>query len=164
MNGRIATRLRDVGIVLLAPRAPSANYVATKTSGSLLFVAGQVPYIDGKLPYVGKLGQEFAMEAGQQAARLCALNILAQLHQALGGDLDRIGGCVQVRGFVNATPEFTEHPKVINGASDLIVEVFGAEGRHARTAVGCGSLPNNVAVEVDAVFELREPLVGMEEG
>jgi enamine deaminase RidA (YjgF/YER057c/UK114 family) len=155
MSGRIATRLQELGIVLPSPRAPSANYMATKVSGSLLFVAGQVPYIDGKLPYVGKLGQEFGVEAGQQAARLCALNILAQLQQALDGDLDRVAGCVQVRGFVNAAADFTDHPKVINGASDLIVEVFGAEGRHARTAVGCGSLPNNVAVEVDAIFELR---------
>ena len=156
MAGRVAARLRELGIVLPPPRLPSANYVATKQTGPLLFVAGQVPYIDGKYPYIGKLGQALGLAEGQEAARLCAINILAQLHQALDGDLDRVRSCVQVRGFVNALPEFADHPKVINGASDLIVEVFGPAGRHARTAVGCGSLPNNVAVEVDAIFEVGE--------
>jgi enamine deaminase RidA (YjgF/YER057c/UK114 family) len=111
-----------------------------------------VPFLDGKYPYVGKVGDTVSFEDAQKAARLCALNILGHLQVALG-DLDRVTACVRVGGFVNAVPNFRDHPKVINGASDLIVEVFGEAGRHARTAVGVGSLPNNVAVEVDAIFE-----------
>lgn len=154
MSGRIAARLRELDVVLPPPRQPIANYVPVKAGGSLVFVAGQVPFIDGTYPYVGKLGDTVGVADGQKAARLCAVNILAQLNHALGGDLDRVRGCVRLGGFVNATPDFTEHPKVVDGASNLIVEVFGAAGCHARTAVGCASLPHNVAVEVDAIFEI----------
>lgn len=153
MSGRIRARLHELGIALPTPRQPIANYVPVKRSGSLLFVAGQVPFIDGQYPYTGKLGDAISVANGQKAARLCAINVLAQLDAALGGDLERIRSCVRVGGFVNATPDFAEHPKVVNGASDLIVEIFGEPGRHARSAVGCGSLPNNVAVEVEAIFE-----------
>jgi enamine deaminase RidA (YjgF/YER057c/UK114 family) len=131
---------------------------ATETSGGnsrIVFIAGQVPTMDGKDQVTGKLGGGVSIEDGQKAARLCAINIIAQLRSALDGDLGRVVRCLRLGGFVNATPNFTDHPKVINGASDLMVEVFGDAGRHARAAVGCVSLPRNVAVEVDAIFEVR---------
>jgi enamine deaminase RidA (YjgF/YER057c/UK114 family) len=144
-----------MGVSLPAAVAPGANYVPTVRSGNLLFIAGQVPVRDGKLEFVGKLGAGLSVEQGRQAARLCAINILAQVAAALDGDLDRVVRCVRLGGFVNAVPEFTEQPQVINGASDFIVEVFGDSGKHARTAIGAGSLPRGVAVEVDAIFEIR---------
>jgi enamine deaminase RidA (YjgF/YER057c/UK114 family) len=147
-------RLAQLGIELPKPAAPAANYVPARRSGSLIYIAGQVPSADGKDQYVGKVGKDLSIEEAQKAARLCAINILAQLRAALGGSLDRVAGCVRLGGFVNAVPEFGDHPKVINGASDLMVEVFGEAGRHARAAVGCNSLPRNVAVEVDAIFEI----------
>jgi len=124
-------------------------------SGNVVYIAGQVPTADGKDQFVGKLGRDVSIEDGQKAARLCAINILAQLRTAMGGSLDDVVGCLRLGGFVNAVPEFGDHPKVINGASDLMVAVFGEAGRHARAAVGCASLPRNVAVEVDAIFEVR---------
>lgn len=153
----IDRRLRDLGIDLPHPTKPSASYVPVARTGSLLFISGQVPTMDGKDRYVGKIGREFGVEEGQKAARLCGLNILAQLRSALDGDLSRVVSCVRLGGFVNAVPEFGDHPKVINGASDLMIEIFGEAGRHARAAVGCSSLPRGVAVEVEAVFEIREP-------
>ena len=155
MTGTIASRLKQMGVSLPAAVAPGANYVPTVRSGNLLFIAGQVPVRDGKLEFVGKLGEGISVAQGQQAARLCALNILAQVAGALDGDLDRVVRCVRLGGFVNAVPGFTEQPQVINGASDFIVEVFGDAGKHARAAVGVGSLPRGVAVEVDAIFEIR---------
>jgi enamine deaminase RidA (YjgF/YER057c/UK114 family) len=147
-------RLEQLGIELPNPAAPAANYVPARKSGSMIYIAGQVPSAGGKDQYVGKVGRDVSIEDAQKAARLCAINILAQLRTALGGSLDRVVGCIRLGGFVNATPEFGDHPKVINGASDLMVEVFGDAGRHARAAVGCNSLPRNVAVEVDAIFEI----------
>ena len=147
-------RLAQLGIELPKAVAPAANYVPARRSGSLIYIAGQVPSADGKDQYVGKVGKDLSIEEAQKAARLCAINILAQLRAALDGSLDRVAGCVRLGGFVNAVPEFGDHPKVINGASDLMVEVFGEAGRHARAAVGCNSLPRNVAVEVDAIFEI----------
>jgi enamine deaminase RidA (YjgF/YER057c/UK114 family) len=155
MAGRIDARLKELNVELPTATTPSANYVPFKRSGGQVYIAGQVPVIDGKDQFVGKLGREVSMEDGQKAARLCAINVLAQLKAALDGDLDRVVGCVRLGGFVNATPEFGEHPKVINGASDLMVAVFGEAGRHARASVGCVSLPRNVPVEVDAIFEVR---------
>jgi len=155
MPGKIEARLKELGIPLPAAATPAANYVPTVRTGNLVFVAGQVTLKDGKLEYVGKLGREFSVEEGQKAARLCALNVLAHLKNACDGDLDRVRRCVRVGGFVNAVPEFGDHPKVINGASDLFVEVFGEAGKHARAAVGVGSLPFGVAVEVEAVFEVE---------
>ena len=134
-------RLAQLGIELPKAVAPAANYVPARKSGSLIYIAGQVPTAGGKDQYVGKVGQDVSIENAQKAARLCAINILAQLRAALGGSLDGVAGCVRLGGFVNATPEFGDHPKVINGASDLMVEVFGDAGRHARAAVGCNSLP-----------------------
>lgn len=154
MSGKIESRLKELGLTLPAATTPAANYVPTVRTGNLVFVAGQVTLDNGKLEYVGKLGREFGVEDGQKAARLCALNIIAHLKNACDGDLDRVRRCVRVGGFVNAVPEFGDHPKVINGASDLFVQVFGEAGKHARAAVGVGSLPFGVAVEVEAVFEV----------
>ncbi len=154
MAGKIDARLAELGIMLPASPAPAANYVPWARTGNLLFIAGQVPVKDGKDVYSGKLGAGVSVEQGQQAARLCAINILAQVKSALDGDLDRVVRCVRLTGFVNCAPDFGDQPKVVNGASDLMVEVFGDAGRHARAAVGNASLPRGVAVEVDAIFEV----------
>lgn len=154
MTGRIDARLTELKISLPAASVPAANYVPVVIAGNLAFVSGQVPVLQGELKYLGKVGVELTIEQGQQAARLCALNIIAQLKLALGGDLDRVRRCVKVGGFVNCESGFGDQPKVINGASDLFVAVFGDAGRHARFAVGTNALPFNVAVEVDAVFEV----------
>ena len=148
-------RLAELGIALPRAVAPAANYVPARRCGNVVYIAGQVPTADGKDQFVGKLGRDVSIEDGQKAARLCAINILAQLRSAMGGSLDNVVGCLRLGGFVNAVAEFGDHPKVINGASDLMVAVFGEAGRHARAAVGCASLPRNVAVEVDAIFEVR---------
>lgn len=155
MPGRIAKRLEELKITLPDTPAPAGNYVPVVRTGDLLFVAGQIPLESGKPRFVGKLGRDLGIEDGQQAARLCALNILAQVSRALDGDLDRVVRCVRVCGFVNSTPEFTEQPQVVNGASDLLVAVLGDAGPHARAAVGCSSLPRGVAVEVEAVLEVK---------
>ena len=154
MAGKIDARLQQLGIVLPHSVPPAANYVPWVRSANLLFIAGQIPVSEGRELHVGKLGAGVTVEQGQQAARLCAINILSQVRAALGGDLDRVVRCVRLTGFVNAAPEFTDHPRVVNGASDLMVEVFGEAGRHARAAVGAGSLPRDVSVEVDAIFEV----------
>jgi enamine deaminase RidA (YjgF/YER057c/UK114 family) len=154
MSGKIESRLEQLGITLPATAAPVANYVPFAITGNQLWVAGQVTFWDGKLKYVGKVGADLSLEDGAAAARVCALNIIAQAKAALR-DLDRVVRVVKLGGFVNAGPDFTDHSKVINGASDLIVEVFGDAGRHARLAVGVSGLPLNSAVEVDAVIEFR---------
>ena len=154
MSARVAARLKELKLALPDAPAPVANYVPAVRSGNVLYVSGQIPLEGGKPQFVGKLGREFGVEQGQQAARLCALNVLAQARAALGGDLDRVVRCVRVGGFVNCTPEFTDQPQVVNGASDVFVAVLGDAGRHARAAVGCASLPRGVAVEVEAVFEV----------
>ncbi len=153
MAGEIDARLEDMGIELPEPAVPVANYVAYVVTGNLIFVSGQVPVVAGEFKYVGKVGGEISVEDGQAAARLCGINIIAQVKQALGGDLDRVTRVVKLGGFVNSTPDFTQQPQVINGVSDLIGEVFGDKGKHARAAVSAGSLPVGVAVEVDAVVE-----------
>ncbi|MCW0233390.1 MAG: RidA family protein [Ferrovibrio sp.] len=147
-------RLAALKIDLPNPAAPAANYVPTVIAGNLLFVAGQITIFNGEVRHIGKLGAGLDVETGKQAARLCGLNIISQARNALGGSLDRIRRCVKVGGFVNCTPDFIDHPQVINGASDLMVEVFGDAGKHARFAVGAVSLPRGVAVEVDAIFEI----------
>jgi enamine deaminase RidA (YjgF/YER057c/UK114 family) len=153
MSGKIEGRLAEMNIKLPEPPAPVASYVPYVVSGNLVFISGQVTMADGGLRYVGTVGKELSLEDGKAAARLCAINVLAQL-RAAAGDLDRVKRCVKLGVFVNAIPGYAQHPEVANGASDLIVEVFGDAGRHSRAAVGAGSLPRNVAVEVDAVFEL----------
>jgi enamine deaminase RidA (YjgF/YER057c/UK114 family) len=154
MPGKIDARLKELGIVLPTPPAPVASYVPFVVSGMLVFVSGQVTLEAGALKYIGTVGKEISLEDGKAAARLCAINVLAQLKAACGGDLDKVKRCVKVGAFVNAVPGFAQHPEVANGASDLFVEIFGDSGRHARAAVGAGSLPRNVAVEVEAIFEL----------
>lgn len=151
MTGRIAKRLSELGLTLPKPPAPVASYVPTVITGSLIFVSGQVSFADGKL-ITGKAGADLDMDRAREAARACAINTLAQLQAALG-DLDRVKRCVKLVGFVNAAPDFADHPKVVNGASDLMVEVFGEAGKHARSALGAGSLPLNSAVEVESIFE-----------
>ena len=155
MATTIVERLVELGIVLPAPAAAVANYVAVRRSGDLLVVSGQLPLENGAVRFKGKLGNAVSLEDGQAAARLCAINILAQVQAACGGDLERVVACVRLGGFVACTPEFTDHPKVVNGASDLIVAVLGDAGRHARAAVGVASLPLDAAVEVEGMFELR---------
>jgi enamine deaminase RidA (YjgF/YER057c/UK114 family) len=154
MTGKVESRLKDLGIQLPTPPAPVASYVPYVTSGNLVFISGQVTVTPDGLKYVGTVGKEISVEDGKAAARLCAVNLIAQVKAAAGGDLDRVKRCVKVTVFVNAVPGFTQHPEVANGASDLFVEVFGDAGKHARAAVGAGSLPRNVATEVEAVFEL----------
>lgn len=154
MAGGIDARLEELGIELPQAAAAVANYLPYVVTGKLVFVSGQVTIENGELKYQGKLGSDLSVEQGQEAARLCALNIIAQLKQACGGDLDRVRRIVKLGGFVNSTPDFKDQPKVINGASDLMVEVFGDKGKHARAAVSAGALPVGVAVEVDAVAEI----------
>lgn len=154
MPGKIETRLKELNITLPSPPAPVASYVPYVRTGNLAFIAGQVTLTADGLNYVGTVGKELSLDDAKAAARLCALNVIAQAKAAADGDLDRVTRCVKVTVFVNAVPGFTQHPEVANGASDLFVEVFGEAGRHARAAVGAGSLPRNVAVEVEAVFEL----------
>lgn len=151
MAGEIEARLKALDIALPAVAAPLADYVPYLHLNGQLFVSGQLPMCDGKLAVTGTLGAGVDLDKGQEAARLCALNILAQAKAALG-DLDRIVQCLRLNGFVNAAQGFTDHPKVINGASDLIVKVLGNRGRHTRIAVGCSCLPLGAAVEVDAIF------------
>jgi len=152
----IDARLKELGITLAHPPKPVASYVPFTISGNQVFISGQVPISDGALKYVGKLGVDFSVEVGQAAAQLCAINILSVLREACGGNLDRVVRCLKVNVFVNATPDYDKQPEVANGASDLFVAVFGEMGRHARAAVGMGSLPRGVAVEVDAVFEISD--------
>ena len=148
----IDKRLEALGIELPKLTAPSANYVPVRFHGGVVLVSGQVPRLSGSDMYVGKVGKTISREEAYQAARLCAINMIAQLRVALDGDLDRVSACLRIRGFVNATEDFTEHPTVIDGASDLLVDVFGDAGRHSRTALGVGSLPRGFSVEVDGDF------------
>jgi enamine deaminase RidA (YjgF/YER057c/UK114 family) len=154
MAGTVEQKLAALGITLPEPTAPAANYVPFVRSGNLLFMSGQVcKGNDGKLTATGKLGAGVTIEQGAAAARACTLNLLSHAKAALG-DLDKIVRVVRLGGFVNSAPDFLEGPKVLNGASDLMVAVFGDKGRHARTTVGVASLPSDAAVEVDAIFEV----------
>ena len=153
MSGTINARLKDLSITLPPATAPVANYVPVVRSGNLLFVSGKICLADGE-PVVGKLGNDVSVEDGAAAARLCGLAIIAQVQKALDGDLDRVKQIVKLTGFVNSTGDFADQPKVINGASDLMVEVFGDKGRHARAAVSAAALPLGVAVEIEAIVEV----------
>ena len=154
MAGAIEARLRELGLELPPTGAPAGNYVPHVVTGDLVFLSGQIPLEGGERRFVGKLGAAYEIADGQAAARLCAVNLLARLKAACGGDLDQVRRCVKIGGFVNCTPDFTAHPAVIDGASNLLVEVFGDKGRHARFAVGVAALPFDVAVELDGVFEI----------
>lgn len=153
MAGTIEARLKALDLALPEAKAPVGSYVPFLHMNGQLLVSGQLPMKDGTLAATGTLGDGVELSQGQEAARLCALNILAQAKTALG-DLDRIVQLMRLNGFVNAAPGFADHPKVINGASDLMVEILGDKGRHTRIAVGCSSLPLNAAVEIDAVFAI----------
>ena len=153
MPGTVDARLAELGITVPAAAAPAANYVPVVRSGAMLYISGQLPMADGKVTSTGKLGDDVTIETGQEAAKLCALNIVAQAKAALG-DLDRVARVVKLVGFVNSTPDFVDQPKVVNGASDFMVAVFGDAGRHARSAVGVAALPFGAAVEVEAILEV----------
>ena len=148
-------KLAALGLELPVAAAPVANYVGYTVSGKTVYVSGQLPFRDGKVAYAGRLGAGVSVEDGYAAGRQCGLNILAQLKAACGGDLDRVARVLRLGGFVNCSPDFTDAPKCVNGASDLMVAVFGDAGRHARAAVGVASLPAGAAVEVDAIVELK---------
>lgn len=154
MAGRIEQRLKDLGIALPTPAAPIANYVPFAVTGKLVVISGQIPLRDGAVAFTGKVGVDLTPEQGREAARLCFVNLLAQLKAAAGGDLDRVARVVRLGGFIAAPAAFTQHAAVMNGASDLAVEVFGDAGRHARTTIGVPSLPADAAVEVEGMFEL----------
>jgi enamine deaminase RidA (YjgF/YER057c/UK114 family) len=153
MNGAVEARLAELGVTLPTPNAPAANYVPTVLSGSYLYVSGQLPMQDGKVASTGQLGDGVEIDAGREAARLCAIQILAQAKAALG-ELDRVVRVVKLVGFVNSTAGFGDQPKVVNGASDFMVEVLGDKGRHARSAVGVAGLPFGASVEVEAILEV----------
>jgi enamine deaminase RidA (YjgF/YER057c/UK114 family) len=153
MAGAVEKKLRELGIELTHPAAPSANYVPFVRTGNLLVVSGQICFDSGKLVAIGQLGGGVSIEDGQKAARACAVNLLAQVKVAVG-DLDNVTRVVRLGGFVNSAPGFLEGPKVMNGASDLMVEAFGDKGRHARTTVGVSALPQSAAVEVEGIFEV----------
>ena len=155
MSDSIASRLQSLGISLPDAAAPAANYVPCMRTGDLLFVSGQLPIGPDGLTHTGKLGAGISVEDGQVAARQCAINILAQAQAALDGDLEKIRQIVRITGFVASQPEFVEQHLVVNGASDLLVDVLGERGRHSRAAVGMACLPLNAAVEVDAVIQVE---------
>jgi len=154
MAGAVEQKLTELGITLPTPAAPVANYVGFVRTGNLLVISGQLCFdLDGKLVAKGKLGGEVSIEDGQKAARACAVNLLAQIKAALG-DLDKVQRVVRLGGFINAVPSFLDGPKVMNGASDLMVTAFGDKGRHARTTIGVSVLPMDAAVEVEGLFEV----------
>ncbi|MCX5494241.1 RidA family protein [Kaistia dalseonensis] len=153
MTSPIEARLAELGVTLPTPVAPVANYVPFVVSKGMLYISGQIPVGPNGVEYVGKLGDTLSIEDGRAAARLCAINILAQARAALG-DLERVARIVKLTGFVNSAADFGDQPKIVNGASDFFVEVFGDKGRHARSAVGVSGLPFGVGVEVEAVIEI----------
>ena len=154
MAGTVDGRLKELGIEIPTPAAPAANYIPFVKSGNLVFVSGQIPLVAGKIEGIGKVGQDLTTEQAKGIARICAINLIAQAKAACDGDLDRVVRVVKVGGFVNCVDGYTEQPEVVNGASDLMVDVFGDKGRHSRFAVGTNALPRGVAVEVEAVFEI----------
>jgi enamine deaminase RidA (YjgF/YER057c/UK114 family) len=153
--GQVEARLKTLQVELPQPSQPGANYVPFVRVGSLVFLTGQLSQWNGERRFVGKLGRDFGVPEGQQAARLCALNLLAHLRVAVDGDLDRVARTVRLAGYINSTPDFVGQSQVMNGASDLFVDVLGDAGRHARMAVGVSALPYDVAVEVEGIFEVK---------
>ena len=150
----IIEKLKEMNIELPKPAAPLAAYVPVVISGGAAYVSGQLPVKDGKVVYSGTFGNDISIEDGQKAAQLCAVNILAALSGALGGDLGRVGRLVKISGFCAATSDFKDHPKVINGASEFFKSVMGDNGAHARAALGVSSLPLGAAVEIEAIFKI----------
>ena len=157
MLGKVETSLAEKGFELPKAASPAANYVPYTITESLVYVSGQITSLNGKLKFIGRLGENIDVETGYHAAQLCGLNLIAQVKEACSGDLERVKKVIRLGGFVNSSPDFSEHSKVINGASDLMVAAFGtAIGQHSRFAVGVASLPLGVAVEVDATFKIHE--------
>ena len=154
MHAKMDMHIAQLGIELPTPAPPAGAYVPFVVAGRLLLVAGQLPMWNGTLKYDGRVGAEITLEDGIAAARLCGLNLLAQARAACDGDLDRVRRVLRLAGFVQAAPGFTDHPKVLNGASELMVEVFGQAGRHVRVAVGAASLPMAAAVEIEGMFDI----------
>lgn len=154
MAGRIEARLQELRVTLPRPAAPVANYIPFNVTGTLVVISGQLPLLDGRLAHTGKLGAGVSLEDGRAAARLCFINVVAQLRAACDGELDRVRRVLRLGGFIAATPEFAQHAVVMNGASDLVVAIFGEAGRHARTTIGVPSLPGDAAVEVEGIFEI----------
>jgi enamine deaminase RidA (YjgF/YER057c/UK114 family) len=150
----IEQKIESLGIKLPSPPTPAGSYVAVVKTGNLLFISGQIPMVDGKLLYTGKVTDE-NLETAQKSAKTCAINILAQLKRELG-DFEKVAKIVRLSGFVNSDPEFSQHPKVINAASDLLHEIFGEKGIHSRIAVGVANLPLNSMTEIDAIVEVTE--------
>ncbi|MEQ8249513.1 MAG: RidA family protein [Alphaproteobacteria bacterium] len=155
MAGKVSETLTSLGISLPSPPASQGSYVPYVVTGNLVFLAGQIALVDGTLQFPGRVPDVVSLDQAQKSARLCAINLITQLNAACNGDLDRVVRCVKLGGFVACDPGFTDHPKVINGASDLMAAVFGDKAAHARFAVGAPSLPLGASVEVDAVFEIR---------
>ncbi len=155
MANKVTARIQELGIALPEPANPVANYVPYIIAGNLVFISGQVPFVDGKIQYAGKLGDNISIDDAQKASRLCGLNLLAQLQNACHGDLDRVKQVVKLNGYVNGTPKFTDQALVLNGTSDLMFEIFQERGKHARAAVGCIALPFGASVEVDGIFEIK---------
>ncbi len=155
MVGEIETRMRELGIGLPEPSLPGANYVPFIREGNLIFITGQLSQWNGERRFIGKLGQEFDLDDGAEAARLAALNVIAHLRAAVDGDLDRVERCIRLAVYVNSDPAFHGQSQVANGASDLMMEIFGEVGRHTRMAIGVAALPYNVAAEVEGVFSVR---------
>ena len=147
-------KIKELSLILPEAKPPVGNYVATKVSGKMLFVSGQISVDENGQLIKGKIGKDLDIDAGYNAAKRCALSIIAQVKKACDNDLSKVKSCVKLTGFVNSTDEFTDQPKVLNGASDLIASVFGDAGMHTRAAVSTNSLPLGVSVEVDAIFEL----------
>lgn len=157
MQSKIDQRLAELGIVLPDAGSPGGNYVPFVIAGDLVFISGQVCRKDGKLAYTGKVGRDVNVHDAQKAALICALNLIAHLKVACEGNLEHVVRCVRLSGFVNSDPEFKDHPAVINGASDIMTQIFGERGKHARTAVGVAALPANASVEVEGVFQIALP-------
>ena len=155
MVSKIEDRINQLGIKIPQVSAPAANYVPYIKTGNQVFISGQLPAVDGKMVSVGKVGGDVSIEDAAKAAEICALNIVAVLKSACDGDLEKVVRCVKLGIFVNAGPDFKDHPKVGNGASNFMVEIFDEKGKHARFAMGAGSLPFGVSVEIDAVFEIK---------
>lgn len=155
MAGKIEAHITSLGLKLPGASTPVANYVPFVRAGNLLFISGQLPLVEGAVQHIGLVGAGISTEQAYEAAKICGLNLIAQAKAACGGDLDRVTRVVKLTGFVAAGPDFTDQPKVINGASDLMVEVFGDKGRHARSAVASPSLPMGISTEVEAIIEVE---------
>ena len=154
MPGILDAKLAELGLAVPAAAAPLANYIGYNIVGPMVIVSGQLPLVDGKIAVTGKVGAGVSIEQAQAAARICFVNLLAQLKAATGGDLDRVKRVVRLGGFIAAGPDFTQHALAINGASEMALAVFGEKGRHARTTIGVASLPGDAAVEVEGMFEI----------